>query len=315
MTFELRLAIVALAAFGAAGMAGSIAVSWIARRVVNRRAPDASTLLQLRLLPAVLSVLVCVLAVTAFERFEPRVGDERTGLILLACAAMAAAVLAGMVVRLWRAHRATGLALERWMRTARAISLPGLEIPAYAIHSSFPIVAVVGIARPRLMVATTVLAACSGEELDAILAHERSHVRRRDNARRVLMWSAPDVLMWTAFGRRLNDFWQTAAEASADADASHGEPARRLRLAEALIHVARLAPPGSSVEPMPASALYRGENIEQRVRRLLDPSADLDRARRGWNWLLISAGLVLPLSLLALRTIHELVEAAVAYLP
>ena len=74
MTFELRLTVVALAAFGAAGVAGSIAASWIARRVVNRRAPDASTLFQLRLLPAVLSVLICMLAVTAFERFEPRVG-------------------------------------------------------------------------------------------------------------------------------------------------------------------------------------------------------------------------------------------------
>jgi Zn-dependent protease with chaperone function len=315
MIYELRLAVVALASFGAASAAASMAAGWAGRRAAARRATSASTLFQLRLLPSAISLLVSLMAIASFERFEPRAGQERTGWVLLVFAAMAAAALLTMTVRIGRAYWTTRAALGAWMRTAEAVSLDGLAIPAYAMTSSFPIVAVVGTVRPRLIVARSVLEACSREQLGAILAHERCHVRRRDNARRVLMWAAPDALMWTAAARALRERWQAAAEETADAEAARVGPAGRLHLAEALIRVARLAPAGSSAADLPASALYRGENIEHRVRRLLDPAADFSRADRtaSWLWTLVAA--FVPCSLLALRAVHHLVEAAVAYLP
>lgn len=315
MTFGLRLVVVAFAAFGAAGLAGSIAASWIARRLLTSRSPHSSALLQLRLLPAVTSLLVSVVAIASFERFEPRVGQERTGVLLLAFAVVAAATLATMAIRFCRAHWTTRRALQRWLRTAEPISLPDVDIPAFAIASSFPIVAVVGIVRPRLIVARAVIDACSADELDVILAHERSHVRRRDNAGRVLMWIVPDVLMWGATARRLEQMWQIAAEEAADTEAAGTRPARRLRLAEALIRVARLASAGASTADIPASALYRGEDIVQRVRRLLDPPAEAGPSQPAAGWLAPAATALLVLCLLALHPIHELVEAAVAYLP
>jgi hypothetical protein len=66
---------------------------------------------------------------------------------------------------------------------------------------------------------------------------------------------------------------------------------------------------------LPASALYRGESLERRIRRLLAPAAHAPAAGAAWilRWGL--GGVVLSLALLTLRDIHDLVEAAVLFLP
>ena len=86
------------------------------------------------------------------------------------------------------------------------------------------------------------------------------------------------------------------------------------QLAEALIRVARLVPPGSSPVMVPASALYRGENLDQRVRRLLGPpAAAAVPLSAGWR-AAVTTAIVLSAAL-ALHAIHELLEAAVTFLP
>ena len=65
--------------------------------------------------------------------------------------------------------------------TAEPIDLPGATIPAFRVATAFPIVAVVGVVRPTLVVARSVLEACTADELAAIVAHEQAHVAQRDN--------------------------------------------------------------------------------------------------------------------------------------
>jgi beta-lactamase regulating signal transducer with metallopeptidase domain len=220
-----------------------------------------------------------------------------------------------MMFRFARLSHASRRAIAQWMRSAEAITLPGISVPTHCIDAAFPVVAIAGVFRPRLLIAKSVLKACRPNELQAILAHERWHLHHGDNLRRLLVAASPDVLMWTPLSRRLSALWQSAAEDAADAEAASSHPAGRVSLAEALIRIGRLAPAGHSPSDLPASTLFRGENLERRIRRLLDPEADLGGRRERPFWLVATAASLLAVSLFALRPIHELVEAAVAFLP
>jgi Zn-dependent protease with chaperone function len=116
--------------------------------------------------------------------------------------------------------RATRRLVRQWLVTAEAVSLPGISAPAFAVTSEFPIVAVIGWRRPRLIIARAVLASCSPDELRAVLAHEQGHIDRRDNMRRLLLSIAPDVLAWLPSSERLFIDWRDAAEEAADDDAA-----------------------------------------------------------------------------------------------
>jgi len=315
VSFVLRLVVVTLAAFGFSSAVASIAVAWLMRRTRPGRDLGAARLFQLRLTPLVMSSVVLVLAIASFLRFEPRAGEEQTGITLILMAAIGAALLLTMVVRLARMLRASNRALARWMTAAEPITLAGMSIPVYRIDVPFPVVAIAGLFRPRLLIARSVLEACPADELHAILAHERWHLRNADNFRRLIVGAVPDVLMWTAASRRLAQLWQSAAEDAADAAAALTAPGCRVALAEALIRVGRLAPAGSAPADLPVSALFRGENLERRVRRLLDPSAEFARQQARSSVLVGIAASLLIVSVFALEPIHELVEAAVAYLP
>jgi len=315
VTFGPRLLVIALAAFASAGLvaAATLVLCW--RRPTGSAAARATSLFWLRLTPAAASVVVSLLAIVSFSRFEPRAGQERTGVVLLALAATAAAALATMAIRLVRGHLAARRALREWMAAAEPVVLPNVTLPAYVVAASFPVVAVVGVVRPRLIIARSVLDSCPADELDAIFAHESGHLRRRDNARRAILCAVPDVLTWVRWSRHVRESWHAAAEEAADDEAAHLGDTGRLRLATALLRVARLAPVGTPEANLPASALYRGEAIERRVRRLLDPALEITGRSGVSRWMASSAAALLGVSLLTLHSIHELVEAAVSYLP
>ncbi len=150
-------------------------------------------------------------------------------------------------------------------------------MPALAVTAPFPIVAVLGLRRPTLVIARSVLAACTPDELRAILAHEQGHIDRRDNLRRLLLAVSPDVVAWLPASDRLFAEWSSAAEEAADDDAARAGAAGRLHLASALMKVARLATGHAAADVMPASALYCGHNLDGRVRRLLEPPCAASR--------------------------------------
>src|SRR5262249_39049821 len=141
-------------------------------------------------------------------------------------------------------------------------------IPAYKIDAVFPIVAVVGVLWPRLIVACSVLAALSDEEFADVLGHERAHLRKQDNARRALMASTTDMLLWFSLSKQINSAWHEATEQAAD-DTINAANSRQ-RLAEALLRVARLAPSELLAAGQPASALFSGEGLDARIRRLME---------------------------------------------
>jgi Zn-dependent protease with chaperone function len=315
VSFELRLLVVSLGAFAGSGLVGAALVPWLWRRIAATTPADrAAALLRLRLFPAALALTGASFAAASYLLFEPRANHENTGITLLMLAVLATVLGLGAIVRTGQLSRATRNACRGWLRTAEPVIVPGTGIPTLAVDTEFPIVAVVGVLRPRLIVARSVLAACTPEELATIAAHEQAHVTARDNLRRAMFLLAPDIVGWLPLSGRLLAEWREATEEAADDAAAASSPDRRLVLAQALIKVARLAPAGWRPTALPASALYDGESIARRVRRLLAPPRTDRPARTAWQQAAL-AGFIFGACGLAIGGVQAVLELAVNFLP
>ena len=124
--------------------------------------------------------------------FEPVRAVELVGPALVALAGAGALLLLAAVALAIRTTSVT-IGLERaWLRSATAFDFdPPAGIPAYAIDSPAPIVALVGVLSPKLLAARAVIGACSQHELANIVAHEHGHFRSMDNLKRWFMTCAP----------------------------------------------------------------------------------------------------------------------------
>jgi Zn-dependent protease with chaperone function len=316
VTFDARFAIVILAAFATANTVAAAVTVWQWHRAKAPLAPvdRATFLFHLRLLPLVAAVLWTGLATVSFFVFEPRHEDERIGIVLMSVSALGLALLLAAAVRVTVACLRHRRLVHLWLRDASPVTVAGVSIPAVVIDATFPVVAVVGVWQPRLVIARRVLNECPADELAAILDHERGHIVRRDNARRLLLLALPDPLSWLRVGRLIDAAWHDAAEEVADEAAGDGcGDAGRVALAAALVRVAKMAPAGETLQELPASALYRGEPLERRVRRLLDPIPPRPRAPRHYQW--IGLALFISLAIVLLNPIHDLLEVAVTILP
>lgn len=316
--FAVRFVVLALASFGLAALVSSVvaALAWRApHNTGGTAAQRADWLWRLRLLPAGVAIGTCVFAIIALWRFEARQSDEELGLIVGACATLGLLFVTAFAVRLVRMHRETRRLLSAWLSDATPLDLPQLRplsVPAYRISTHFPVVAVVGVVRPTLVVDASVLDACSPEQLSAILAHEHGHLRRWDNLRRALFVATPDLFAWTRVGPALRDLWRDATEEAADDVAAEAGEETRMHLADALLHVARIAQGSVAnslrASQLPASALYRGESVERRVRRLLAP-AEAENPRRPWAALTVTTAIGVAFALQ--REFHNVIEVAV----
>lgn len=299
-------------ASGAVAMAHAWLRPRIDRLPARRR---ASAYLGLRLAPTAAGLLFAGLFfLPAFLLFEPQESGERISAALAALTLLAALPLlrsARDAVVAWRATRARAAV---WLAGAQPLRLQDdVRLPAFVVRAPFPVVAVVGVLRPFLVVSRTVLDTCTDDELAAILAHEATHVSRRDNLKRILMLTTPDLLTGTARARDLELGWQQAAEEVADDGAGSG---RSLDLASALIKVARVAQ-GHPAPPATMAAFCRGGDIARRVTRLTAPRRRQGSAnpRHGWvAGLLMTSMLALVLTSGALQKVHTITELIVTFL-
>jgi Zn-dependent protease with chaperone function len=187
-------------------------------------------------------------------------------------------------------------------------------VPTFAIDTDAPVMALVGVLRPRLLITRPVLDALTGEELRAACAHEVGHWRAFDNLKRLAMRAAPDLLSATTAARAIERRWVAASEHAADRVAGDSGRAR-CALASALVKVARLTPPATSIAE-PISALVDGGDITSRVHRLLDdaPAAEPRRAARWLALAIPAAALAITYSPI-LRIVHGVTEVLVNGLP
>lgn len=289
----------------------SLAVLVVWRRVATaqtRASVTARRLFALRAVPSVGGLVTGSLVALGYVIWEPRVEHEPVGWAALVAAVGGAVVVVAAALRVVTTSAYTSR-LRRVLVAARRGTLSAEPLQASMVETVFPVVAIVGLTRPTLFVARSVVEACSPAELDAVLAHELAHARQHDNLRRLVMVAAPDWLGLGPGGRQLDASWRQAAEFAADESAAAGRDGA-VHLAAALVKVARLAV--SPPDPMPASALYQGDPIAERVRRLLDPPAARDeRPWPAWarGWILVAA---LGLAVAAVPALHRAAEYLLA---
>ena len=321
MSRPVLIASVTLASYAALNFAISLVVGTVWRHLPNHSrvspAARARQLVWLRACPGVgAAVLTLTVMTPAFAIFEPDRASETAGPLVIVLAVAALVQIGASMVMAAATLARTRAAARAWFTSARPLDVdPPAGVPAYAIESPAPIVALVGVFTPKLIAARTVIDSCTTEELTAIVAHERGHLHARDNLKRWLMACAPDALRWTPWHREIAAAWHDAAEDAADDAATLCDDRARVDLAALLVKIARLTPepswPAATVSPF-----VEKSGLDRRVRRLLTPGERLP-APSPWLPLatLAVTGAIVAVALnpASLEQIYFLVESVIAF--
>jgi len=212
-------------------------------------------------------IVVAALILPSYLTYEPWPSDE---VVTAKLAALTLISAVGIGLAVWRglvSLRATRRIVANWRRHAEVLDLEGAPVSAYRIRHPFPVIAVAGVIRPRLFIASQIFDSLNDDEITAAIRHEAGHLAMRDNLKRALMRVCRDVLMILPCGRILDRDWGEAAEAAADEYAARAGAASALDLASALIKIARLIPEG--VKPArPAGAFLIDDDVDGVVWRV-----------------------------------------------
>ncbi len=231
----------------------------------------AQVIFGLRILPvAAALILVAGFVIPAYVLYEPYSTGEVVSFKMAALAVVSSLGFGFALYRVFRTFLATRKLISEWLRSAEKMSVAGINVPLYRFEHRFPVVAVVGVFRPRIFVADRVIEVLDEHEFRATLAHEAGHLAASDNLKRGLLRICRDLSI-LPFGKRLDDAWSDNAEAVADEFASSKYDGAALNLASALVKIAKLIPNGT-YPAMPAGAFLIDEqvgDVSSRVRRLL----------------------------------------------
>lgn len=271
----LSLLLAALLTFNSLASLIMVGLWRVAGRATDRwtAASRARLLFSLRTLPALLAFLsVALLVIPAYLIHEPRHAAEPVSFKLGLLAFLSATGIAVSIYRGIATRRATANLTSDWLKQGEPIQIAGIDIDAYQIEHTFPLIAIVGFLRPRLFIASQVLEILTPEEISAAVAHENGHLAARDNLKRGLLRACRDALLIIPSGRLLDKAWSEASEEAADENAARQGNGVALDLASALVKIARSIPQGAR-PTMPAGVFLLGDEetkgIKSRVRRLI----------------------------------------------
>lgn len=320
MRYYVLLVLVSCAAYASASIVTAVAsaLAWTSLRArlgATTASRRAHAIAALRLAPVAAGLAFATILAGAFLRFEPFDTTETPGLFLAGAAALTFGLTAAGLARALRAVVA-GARCRRLLRFAGNRIVRHDGTPVWLLDTPYPVAAVTGLFRPRLLLSARIIEECTASELDAIVRHERAHVRRGDNLARAAILYLPNPLTFTPAGREMQQAWAAAAEEAADDDAAGDATGDRTVLASALVRVARMAG-APAPDWIPALTFYEGNNLENRVRRLLDDRRLHGRAPVAGLVLsvLVLAGCAFALTDTAARQLHAWMEIAVQHVP
>lgn len=279
-----------------------LAPAAVRRAGIMRPERGARFLLRLRLLPAGFAAIVVVmLCVPSYLRFEPRVAEEEVGFACLAAAILGAALCVTAISRTLRAL----LRSSRYLRECGGLE-SSVEGETVWIIKQNAGLALAGILHPRLLISRAALRELSADQLAAAVRHERAHRASRDNLKRLLILLAPGIFPGM---RSIENAWVKCAEWAADDQAAGGDADRSAVLAEALVRVARLQG-GVGMPPLVASLVEADEDLSRRVDRLLE--APVYPSTLPGETVALCGAVLLAVALAAsptsLRVVHQLLE-------
>ena len=169
------------------------------------------------------------------------------------------------------------LAVAAGLNPARLSIVDGLPNPVFTA----------GLVSPRVFVASDLLLRLHERELEAVLAHEAEHLRRRDPLRVAVFRFLALTLFWIPALRRLSDDMADEVEILADDAATRGEP---LVLASAILGVAAWR---QQVVSGTVGFHNKPDLLDRRIRRLA--GEDTPVRSHLTNWSIAGAALALAL--------------------
>jgi hypothetical protein len=213
-------------------------------------------------------LLVCGLLLPAYLRTEDNLSSERVGLL---CPILALSFVGLSFVHLLRLGRAID-ASRRCVQRSSPPDRSSTREPNILVHSGrHSLLAVAGIFSANILVSRRILSEgrFSPESLAVAFAHERSHIRHRDNLKLILLTLLPNLPVCTSGRPSLEQRWRLAVEMAADEEGTLGQPARSLLLADMLVTLAR---EGTHTVPAIMLSLHgSADHLRLRVERLLEP--------------------------------------------
>jgi Zn-dependent protease with chaperone function len=231
----------------------------------------ADCLFLLELLPALSTAgLLALFVVPAFSAWEPSQSSEHVNVWMAA----ATIVVLGL---LW--HTLRRLYLETRGRLL--------------IDADAPFVAVLGCLRQKVVVTPATRALLSQEELQAVLQHERSHVRRRDNVRLLAARFTALLTLDARCWREMESERARMTEFVADSSAANDESSA-LDLAQALVKIAKHFP--TSNYRFASTLAGDAGTVQERVLRLLQGTSPKSLLTSGHLFVAISVVLAVVLS-------------------
>lgn len=150
------------------------------------------------------------------------------------------------------------VAARAFVRTLHSCRGPGGDIVAVTL----------GLWRPRIVVSQRLAGTLDSPALDAVYAHEATHVRHRDPLRILLARFATDLVWPSRSAARRYRAWRNALELARDEEAlAAPSSVKASDLAAAILGAARLQ---RGMTPVAATLLTDGALLQARVELLLD---------------------------------------------
>ena len=219
--------------------------------------------------------VTCGMVLPSFFLNEPEQSGEDLSWKLIIFGGCASLILARAIWLAWRLQRRTANLTAAWLRQSEAIEIARHQI--YCFDHELPLLAVVGIFRPRIFVARQVLETLNKAELGAAIAHELEHIAGGDNLKRAVLRFCSDLTVFPMF-TAIEKTWARCAEICADERAA-ADSQTAVRLSSALIKIARLFPSKNKIQPALITAAFLveaddGDIVTRRVRHLIEPKND-----------------------------------------
>ncbi|MGA3090205.1 MAG: M56 family metallopeptidase [Terriglobales bacterium] len=287
-----------------------VAVVWrLLDRLPTTKRGLADGLFALRVLPlAASAVITFTFVVPSFQLLEPRSIDEGMGIMPLTLGVCALLLIACGCFRVVAAQTRTARVVSRWLEDARPFAgNAAAGNVTLCSRRTVPPLTLVGVRKPRVLIAASSVALLSHDELHIALKHELAHMRSRDNLKKLVFRFCPFPGM-----AKLESAWSQTAELAAD-DAAVTRLADAIDLASALVKLSRLLP----IETAPVCTVgFVTGSIGARVARLLAwEEAGAGRARTAGigSWIAAPAAVAALACILAtygsaLALTHEVTE-------
>jgi Zn-dependent protease with chaperone function len=272
--YVLRLLCLCLSSFFLVNATVALTVAFaspLAIRIAETMRPRSAArfLFAARVFPAALGAgVVSGLCVPSYLWLEPQAASERVGLVCLTFALLGAAGCYRSIARVMHGLAASVRFSRTWHPVRGETRLPGESSKVVIVEKDAPLLALVGVFRPRLVVSESVLSSLSAEQLDVAFQHENAHRISHDNLKRLFLLLAPGPLPFLRGFSSLERNWARFSEWAADDEAVCGDAHRALALAAALLRVARMGTV-PSLSFLHSSLLAADGSLSARIDRLL----------------------------------------------